>query len=98
MSAAARCGAARISTAAATAAIEPVKRVGKSHLRLSIAGYSFRKYLDVKKKEMTYADFIDLAAELGTDAVELTQYYFPETTPDYLAALKGRATRLGLDV
>ncbi len=84
--------------ATAAPAIEPIKRSGKSHLRLSIAGYSYRKYLDLKKKEMTYDDFIDLAAELGTDAVELTQYYFPETTPDYLAHLKGRATRQGLDV
>src|SRR5262249_19556101 len=29
---------------------------------------------------------------------ELTQYYFPETSPAYLASLKGRATRQGLDV
>ena len=79
-------------------AIEPVKREGKSHLRLSIAGYSYRKYLDLKKKEMTYDDFIDNAAVLGTDAVELTQYYFSATTPEHLAALKGRATRQGLDV
>jgi sugar phosphate isomerase/epimerase len=83
---------------APAAAIEPVKRHGKSHLRLSIAGYSYRDYLDLKKKEMTYYDFIDAAADMGTDAVELTQYYFPETTPEYLASLKGRATRLGLDV
>jgi sugar phosphate isomerase/epimerase len=84
--------------AAPASAIEPIKRSGKSHLRLSIAGYSYRKYLDLKKKEMTYDEFIDLSAEMGTDAVELTQYYFPETTPEYLAALKGRATRQGLDV
>jgi sugar phosphate isomerase/epimerase len=93
---AAGAGAALAATPAA--AIEPVKRSGKSHLRLSIAGYSYRKYLDLKKKEMTYDDFIDAAARMGTDAVELTQYYFPETTPEYLASLKGRATRLGLDV
>jgi sugar phosphate isomerase/epimerase len=47
---------------------------------------------------MTLPDFIDTAAVLGTDAVELTQYYFPETSPEYLALLKGRATRQGLDV
>jgi sugar phosphate isomerase/epimerase len=81
------------------AAIEPIRRVGKSHLRLSMAGYSFREYLAAKPKPtMTYDDFIDLAAELNLDAVELTQYYFPETTPEYLAHLKGRCTRLGLDV
>ena len=79
-------------------AIEPIKRNGKPHIRLSIAAYSYRQYLDLKKKEMTLPQFIDAAAEMGTDAVELTQYYFPETTPDYLASLKGRATRLGLDV
>jgi sugar phosphate isomerase/epimerase len=80
------------------AAIEPITRAGKSHLRLSMAGYSFRKYLDLKKPSMTYDDFIDLAATLNIDAVELTQYYFPETTPEYLAHLKGRCSRLGLDV
>ena len=81
------------------AAIEPIHRVGKSHLRLSMAGYSFRQYLAAKPMPtMTYDDFIDLAAELNLDAVELTQYYFPETTPEYLAHLKGRCSRLGLDV
>jgi sugar phosphate isomerase/epimerase len=81
-------------------AIEPIVRNGKSHLRLSIAAYSYRKYLDLKqpKPVMTLDDFIDLCAGMGLDAVELTQYYFPETTPEYLAHLKGRCTRLGLDV
>jgi sugar phosphate isomerase/epimerase len=83
------------------AAIEPIARTGSSHLRLSMAGYSYRKYLalDLKPKPpMNYDDFIDLAAGLNLDAVELTQYYFPETTPEYLAHLKGRCSRLGLDV
>jgi sugar phosphate isomerase/epimerase len=30
--------------------------------------------------------------------VEPTAYYFPETTPAYLAHLKGKCTRLGLDI
>ena len=84
--------------AGSSGAIEPIRRTGPSHLRLSIAAYSYRKYLDLKKKEMTLFDFIDTSANMGLDAVELTAYYFPETTPQYLAALKGRATRLGLDV
>ena len=81
--------------------IEPITRAGKPRVKLSLAGYSFRKELDLKKKpkpEMTYFDFIDLAATYPLDAVELTAYYFPETTPEYLAALKGRAGRLGLDI
>jgi sugar phosphate isomerase/epimerase len=88
-------------TSAPAAAIEPIARAGSAHLRLSMAGYSFRKYLALNlkpKPPMNYDDFIDLAAGLNLDAVELTQYYFPETTPDYLAHLKGRCSRLGLDV
>jgi sugar phosphate isomerase/epimerase len=82
-------------------AIDPIQRPGKSHIRLSIAGYSYRKYLDLKikpKPPMTLDDFIELAAGMDLDAVELTQYYFAETSPEYLAHLKGKSTRLGLDV
>ena len=82
-------------------AIEPIVRTGKSRMKLSLAAYSFRQWLDLKKKpkpEMTLADFIDYAAAQEIDAVELTAYYFAETTPEYLAGLKSRCTRLGLDV
>jgi sugar phosphate isomerase/epimerase len=82
-------------------AIEPISRNKRSHLRLSIAAYSYRQYLDLKRKPkpaMTLADFIDTAAEMNLDAVELTAYYFAQTTNAYLAGLKGRCTRLGLDV
>ncbi len=93
--------------AASAAAIEPIRRSGPSHLRLSLAAYSYRDSLvdyqhkaksSKVKPTMTLDDFIDLAAGMDLDAVELTAYYFPETTPDYLAHLKGRCTRLGLDV
>jgi sugar phosphate isomerase/epimerase len=90
-----------LALASAAPAIEPIRRTGKSHLRLSLAAYGYRQYLDLKKKpkpEMTLLDFIDAAAAMQLDAVELTAYYFAETGPDYLAALKGRATRLGLDI
>jgi sugar phosphate isomerase/epimerase len=82
-------------------AIEPITRTGKPKMRLSLAAYSFRQWLDLKKKpapDMTLADFIDFAAAQEIDAVELTAYYFAETTPAYLAGLKARCTRLGLDV
>jgi sugar phosphate isomerase/epimerase len=82
-------------------AIEPIHRNGKAHLRLSIAAYSYRKYLDLKikpKPPMTLDDFIPAVAAMGLDAVEPTAYYFPETGPAYLAHLKGLCTRLGLDV
>jgi hypothetical protein len=63
-----------------TRAIEPVQRNGKSHIRLSIAAYSYRKYLDLKikpKPSMTLDDFIAASADMGLDAVEPTAYYFP---------------------
>jgi sugar phosphate isomerase/epimerase len=82
------------------AAIEPIRRTSRSKLCLSIAAYSFRQYLDLKEPRpaMDLDGFIDRAADLGVDAVELTAYYFAKTTPDYLASLKGHCTRLGLDV
>lgn len=82
-------------------AIDPIVRNGKSHLRLSIAAYSYRKYLDLKAKpkpSMTLEQFVAAAAEMGVDAVEPTAYYFANTSPEYLNRLKGKCTRLGLDV
>jgi sugar phosphate isomerase/epimerase len=81
-------------------AIEPIRRVGRPALRLSLAAYSFRQALNLQQKPppKNLEGFIDMAAELPLDAVELTAYYFPETSARYLARLKGRCTRLGLDV
>ena len=87
-----------LASAAPGHAIEPIRRHGPAHIRLSIAAYSYRKYLDLKKPSMTLDDFIAAAAEMGLDAVEPTAYYFANTTPEYLAHLKGLCTRHGLDV
>ncbi len=81
--------------------IEPIRRAGRPLIRLSLAAYSFRQFLDLRRKPqpaMSLDDFIDLAAGMPLDAVELTGYYFAQTTPRYLAGLKGRCTRLGLDI
>jgi sugar phosphate isomerase/epimerase len=93
--------AAGLVTAGKAPAIEPIRRSGKPHLRLSLAAYSYRKYLDLKlkpKPSMTLDDFADLAAGMGLDAIEPTAYYFADTSPEYLAHLKGKCTRLGLDI
>jgi sugar phosphate isomerase/epimerase len=87
--------------ATAAPAIEPIRRSGRPLIRLSLAAYSFRQYLDLRRKPqptMTLDDFIDMAAGWPLDAVELTAYYFAQTSPRYLAQLKGRCTRLGLDI
>jgi sugar phosphate isomerase/epimerase len=74
-------------------AIEPIKRPGpKADLKLGLAAYSFRDFLTGKKKpEMTLFDFIDLAAGLPLDGVELTSYYFASTDDPYLDKLKAHA-------
>lgn len=81
------------------AAVPPIGRTRPSQLKLSLAAYSFRKYLTAKKNPMTLFDFFDLCADLRLDATEPTSYYFPsEVTREYLVQLKRRAFLLGLDV
>ena len=80
-------------------AIDPIGRTRPSHLKLSLAAYSYRDFLVGPKKTMDLFGFVDLAADLGMDAVELTSYYFPENvSSDYLNRLKTHAFRQGLDV
>ncbi len=90
-----------LALATGTKAIEPIQRTGKPMMRISICAYSYRQYLTAKNKEkpaMTMHDFIDTVAGMRFDAVELTQYYFAETTPEYLNGLKLHCSRVGLDV
>jgi sugar phosphate isomerase/epimerase len=84
------------------AAMEPVKRAGPSRLRIGLAAYSMRQYLQAKpdtKGRMDLLGFVDWAATLDTDAVELTSYFFPEqVTRAYLNDLKRRCHVNGLDI
>lgn len=85
----------------AARAIEPIQRNGKPLIKLSIAAYGYRKYLDLKikpKPPMNLEDFAEIAAGMNLGAIEPTAYYFPDTSPEYLARLKGKCTRLGLDI
>jgi sugar phosphate isomerase/epimerase len=81
-------------------AIPPIGRTRPSHLKLSIAAYSYRDQLTGKKApKMDLFGFVDLAADLGLDAVEPTSYYFPpDVGTEYLHRLKQHAFALGLDV
>jgi sugar phosphate isomerase/epimerase len=70
-------------------ATEPIKRPSdKPNIKLSLAAYSFNKALNLKKPTMTLFEFIDFAGDLPLDAVELTSYYFAETTDAYLDQVK----------
>jgi sugar phosphate isomerase/epimerase len=80
-------------------ATDPIGRTRPSHLKLSLAAYSYRDYLSGPKKTMDLFGFLELAADLGLDAVEPTSYYFPEdVSTGYLHRMKQRAFLLGLDV
>lgn len=85
--------------AAPAMAADPLTRNGKSYLKLSLAAYSFRKYLAGKDQSMTLDDFVKLCADLNLDGCELTSYYFPKDfKDDYLIHLKELTFRLGLDI
>jgi sugar phosphate isomerase/epimerase len=80
-------------------AIEPFPRARSSNFKLSLAAFSYRQYLAGPDKSMDLFQFVDLAAELGVDAVELTSYYFPKDVhDDFLHRLRQHAFIRGLDV
>jgi sugar phosphate isomerase/epimerase len=82
-----------------TRAIDPIKRPsGKPDLKLSLAAYSYRKFLDLKKPTMTLFDFIDRAADQPLDAVELTSYYWAASTEDYAEKLRAHAAKRKLAI
>jgi sugar phosphate isomerase/epimerase len=86
----------------AALAIDPVKRAGPARLRIGLAAYSMRQYLQAKPgtpRAMDLLGFVEWAATLDTDAVELTSYFFPEqVTTSYLHELKRRCHLNGLDI
>jgi sugar phosphate isomerase/epimerase len=65
-------------------------------MELSCCAYSYRDLLTSGR--MTLESFLDTCAELAFDGVELTQYYFPEETAEYLNHVKRQAFARGLDV
>ena len=83
-------------------AIEPIKRTAASGLKLSLAAYSLRSFLERKPGEAGALDmvgFIDYCASLGLEGTELTQYYFPDNVTDnYLFSLKRQAHLVGVDI
>src|SRR5207247_193322 len=80
-------------------AIPPIGRTRPSHLKLSLAAYSYRQYLAAKPPKMDLFGFVDLCADMALDGVELTSYYFPaDVTSEYLHRIKQHAFMLGLDV
>jgi sugar phosphate isomerase/epimerase len=86
----------------AALAIDPIVRPLKgSRLKLGLAAYSLRKYLDLKnpsKPSMDLMAFADFAAANGCDAIEPTSYYFRDTSLTGILQLKNHCARLGLEI
>jgi sugar phosphate isomerase/epimerase len=82
-----------------TEAKEPFKRPYKPKMKLSLAGYSYRKYMSGDSPEMSILDFLDECAKMGLGASEPTSYYFPKpVTNEFLLKMKHRAHLLGIDI
>jgi sugar phosphate isomerase/epimerase len=90
----------------AQAAPPPVRSGKAPRFKLSLAAYSFNRWLpkawqpeDLEKAKFTLEKFIDYCAEQNLDGCELTAYYFPKNiTTEYLLSLKERAHRQGLSI
>jgi len=65
-------------------------------MKIGCCAYSYREYL--LSDEMSLEEFVDNAADLGVEGVELTAYYFPTTDREYLNSLKRHCLVRGVDV
>lgn len=87
-----------------TQAAEPFNRPYGKHFKLSLAGYSYRKYLAGDNRNnipptMTIMEFLDECAKMGLEASEPTEYYFPrDANEEYFLNFKRHAFLLGLDI
>jgi sugar phosphate isomerase/epimerase len=86
---------------------QSVKRQGEPFMKLSLAAYSFRRYLtnyhrrtaEGGRGSMTLESFVDLCAEYGLPGTEPTSYYVPDPLPQgYLQRLRRHAFLAGLTV
>ena len=65
-------------------------------LRPGLVAYTYRSQLEAKK--MTYEDVIRLVADFGLEGLDTTVYWFPDTSPQYLASLRRAAYRNGISL
>ena len=65
-------------------------------MKIGCCAYSYRKYL--LSGGMSLEEFVDIAADLEIEGVELTSYYFPTTDRQYLNSLKRHCLTRGVDV
>lgn len=72
------------------------RSMSRARLRTAICAYSYRDAL--KKKTMTYDDLVRLAVELDVDGLDLTVYWFPNTSDEFLLPLRRLAYKNGVEI
>jgi sugar phosphate isomerase/epimerase len=75
---------------------EPKPAAAKARFRTGLVAYSYRQPLQAKT--MTCEDLIRVAVETGTDGIDMTVYWFPRTTDDYLLPLRRLAYRNRVEI
>jgi L-ribulose-5-phosphate 3-epimerase len=81
---------------AAAAAPLPEDAKGKARFRSGLVAYSYRQALGAKK--MTYDDLVHVAVDTGIDGLDLTVYWFPSTSNDFLLPLRRLAYKNNVDL
>ena len=91
-----------LTTPSSLRAIEPLQRPKPGRMRLGLAAYSMRKYMNFAKdgsQAMTPQQFIDYCRALEIDGAELTSYYFREDVSlAELAKLRRYCQRVGITI
>src|SRR5437660_11505997 len=68
----------------------------KFRFRSGLVAYSYRK--EFAAKSLTYEDLIHRIADWGLDGLDCTVYWFPDTSPEYLASLRKAAFKNGVQI
>ena len=68
----------------------------QARFRSAICAYSFRDQL--KDKSMSYDDLVHMCVDQDIDGLDLTVYWFPNTSDAFLFPLKNLAIRNGVDI
>jgi len=90
---------AAIAAAAAPAGASPQPPAtpqGKARFRTGLVAYSYRQALQAKT--LTYEDLIRIAVETGTDGLDMTVYWMPSTSDDYLLPLRRLAYKNRVEI
>ena len=87
---------AAVVAAAAPRNASPQTASPKARFRTGLVAYSYRQAL--QSKAMTYEDLINIAVDTGTDGIDMTVYWLPNTEADYLRSLRHRAYKNRVEI